>query len=295
MPEVILSRTYISFFHTKVLLISSCWNAINSLGNILLAGMSMILSNVLYGVLAAGSYAIVNIVPQFVNGVIIMISGVFYPIITYKYAQNNKNELLKTIKTAQICVGIFGCSVISVFCSLATDFFTLWTPNENSIYLSFLTFLTILPHFSIACMWSLTNMNVVLNKVKTPAIYTLMSGVINVLVSILIYKLWAPGVASLPLISSFLQIIWIDIFIPLYACKNLGVKWNSFYPVLIKALFCSGLIIIIISNVKTFFLLDTWPKLILYSGISELIALFVFTLVLFGFKYILVVLKTHYS
>lgn len=284
LPEVTLKRQFVSRFHTKELLSSSSWNAINTFGNTLLAGMSMILANMFYGAAASGSYSIVNTVPQFVCGVIVMLVGVFYPVITYKYAQNDKEGLVKEIKTAQSLIGLFGCAVISVFSALAAEFFELWTPGEDATYLSQISFLTILPHFVIACMWPLTNLNVVMNKVKIPAIYTLGSGVANVLIAFLVYEIWSPGLASLPIISSVLQIVWVGVFIPQYACRNLDVRWNTFYPPLLKAIACSVGVMLIIILVKNLFSLNSWLNFILFGGICGILALIAFGLVMIGSK-----------
>ena len=282
LPEIKLNRRYISSSHTKELLGSSCWNAVNTFGNTLLAGMSMILANIFYGATASGSYSIVNTVPQFINGVIVMLVGVFYPVITYKYAQNDKAGLVQEIKRAQNLIGLFGCAVISVFSALATEFFALWTPRENAAFLSQISFLTIIPHFIITCMWSLTNLNVVMNKVKIPAIYTLCSGVANILIAYLTYKLWHPGLVSLPIISSFLQVLWVGAFIPQYACRNLEVKWYTFYPALIKALLCSTVVMILISLIKKYFVLNSWVKFIIFGGCSGLLALLLFGIIMIG-------------
>jgi len=280
--EINFSLCYVSLKHTKELLGSSSWNAINTFGNTLLAGMSMILANIFYGAEAAGSYSIVNTVPQFICGIIVMLVGVFYPVITYKYAQDDKKGLIKELKTAQSMVGIVGCSVISVFSALATEFFLLWTPNENAYFLSVLSFFTIIPHFFIACMWPLTNMNVVLNKVRIPALYTLGCGLANVAMAFISYRIWAPGVLSLPIISSFLQVIWIGLLIPQYVVKNLQLPWNAFYSVLLKAIVCSGIIMISVLKIKKAIIINSWLKLLLFGGICGFIALLFFSIVLIG-------------
>lgn len=292
LPEISLRKCFVSLSHTKELLSSSCWNAINTFGNTLLAGMSMILANIFYGAAASGAYSIVHTVPQFICGVIVMLVGVFYPVITYKYAQNDKEGLVKEIKSTQSIIGIFGCAVISVFSALAAEFFALWTPGEDSQYLSYLSFLTIMPHFIIACMWSLNNLNVVMNQVKIPALYTVGSGVANVLIAFAVYKIWAPGVASLPIISSVLQILWVGVFIPQYACRKLDVKWYTFYPTLIKALLCSAVVMVIITYVKSVFSLNSWLEFILFGGVSGVLALVLFGLVMMGHQNLKTVLKS---
>ena len=284
LPEVKISWMNISWIHIKELLSSSCWNAINTFGNILLAGMSLILGNILFGAMEGGSFSIVNTVPQFINGCVCMLIGIFYPVITYKYAQEDKIGLMKEINISQNIVGALGCAIMSIFTALAVEFFTLWTPTENANFLSILSFATIFPHFIIACMWTLTNLNIVMNKVKIPAIYTLVNGVANVLISIIVWKLFKPSIIVLPIISGILQCIWIGIFIPLYVSKNLKVKRTQFYGPLIRNLICSSLTIVIVSHLKHFFVLNSWFKLISFGMITGMGSLIVFIFVVFGGK-----------
>lgn len=265
LPEIKLRKEHVSKSHTKELIGSSCWNAINTFGNIMLAGMSMVLANLYYGATASGSYAIVNTVPQFINGVIIMLVGVFYPVITHMYAKNDIDGVVTEIKNTQSIVGVLGCAVICVFSSLSSEFFGLWTPGEDPIYLERITFFTIMPHCFIACLWPLTNLNIVMNKVRIPALLTLLSGMLNIATSFVVYKLFNPGLISLPIISALFQIVWIGIFIPIYATYNLQINTFTFYPILIKTLLCTVVSYCMLREVKTFFVLNTWVKLLLFG------------------------------
>lgn len=284
LPEISISYKYISKPHIKELLGASVWNAINTFGNTLLAGMSMILANMFYGAEAAGTYSIVQTVPQFISGVIVMLVGVFYPVITYKYAQNDKQGLVSELQLAQKFVGIFGASVIVVFSALATEFFELWTPGYDSSELSLLSFITILPHILISCIWPLTNLNVVMNKVKIPAVFTLVMGIANVLIAWVVYVIARPGVVSLPIISTILQCIWIGIFVPLYACYNLKVGIGTVYSTVIRVGIVSVGIFLLIIRVKKVFVLETWITFILFGGSTGVISLIAMALVVLGPK-----------
>lgn len=283
LPEIHVSRRNISISHTKELFTSSVWNMVNTFGNNLLASMSLILANMLYGAAASGTYSIVQTVPSFINGIISMLTGVFYPVITYRYAENDKKGLISEINHAQKAIGAFACATIVVFSALASEFFTLWTPGEDSNYLSILSLLTILPHMCIACLWSLTNLNVVMNKLKIPALFTLIMGVLNVLLACITYKVASPGLLSLPIISSLLQIVWIGIFIPQYACKNLQVKWNTFYGPLGRAICCAIPVATLVLLLKQAFVLDSWIKFILFGGCMGVLAFIVFGIGMLGF------------
>lgn len=291
LPEIRVSKENISNSHTKELFGSSVWNMINTLGNTLLAGMSLILANVFYGATASGTYSIVQTVPQFISGTITMLVGVFYPVITYRYAENDIKGLIREINRAQKAIGAVACATIVVFSSLASEFFALWTPGENSAYLSFLSFVTILPHICIACLWSLTNLNVVMNKVKIPALFTIGMGIVNVLIAYVTYKIATLGLLSLPIISSLLQIVWIVGIIPQYACRNLKVKWNTFYEPLARAICCAIPVAFFILQFKTLFSLDSWLKFILFGGGMGFIGLVVFSVGMFGVNNIKIYMK----
>lgn len=293
LPQISIRRNYVSRKHTIEMLSASIWNAINSFGNILLVGTSMVLANILYGAEASGVYSIVQTVPQFINGVICMLVGIFYPIITYKYAEKDYKGLIVEISNTQKIVGVCGCAVISVFSALANQFFSLWTPGENATYLATLSFITILPHFVISCMWTLTNLNVVMNKVKVPAIYTLISGIINVSFVVLGFNVFKFDLIMIPVISTVLQILWVGIFIPIYACYNLKIKYYTFYPTLCKLIFCSAVSMMIIVYIKQFFNLDSWLKFILFGGICGCITLIWFAVVVIGFRNVYVIINSR--
>ncbi|WP_343246855.1 lipopolysaccharide biosynthesis protein [Diplocloster hominis] len=282
LPEIKISKNYFSWKHIKILFTSSIWNAINTLGNNLIVGMSIILANIYYGAGASGTYSIANTIPQFINGVITMLIGVFFPVITYKYALNDRNGLIKEIINSQKLVGILGCTIISVFIALSSNFFTLWTPGEDPYYLSTLSLISILPHFFITCTWTLVNLNVVMNKVKVPAIVTMSLGILNIIIVFLVNYLFKPDLISLPFISSSIQIISVGLFIPLYACKNLKLKWYTFYPTVIKSILCSLIIICFLSYFKEFFVIKSWFALIIFAAISGCIALCFISLIVLG-------------
>ena len=282
LPEIHISKANISISHTRELFSTSVWNMINTLGNTLLAGMTLILANVFYGATVSGTYSIVQTVPQFISGTIVMLVGVFYPAITYRFAENDIEGLLLEVNRAQKAIGAVACTTIVVFSALASEFCALWTPGEDSTYLSILSFVTILPHICIACLWSLTNLNVVMNKVKIPALFTMGMGLANVLIAYVIHKIAAPGLLSVPIISSLLQVVWIAGFIPQYACKNLKVKWNTFYEPLVRAVCCTipvGAFVILFKNL---FVLDSWLKFILFGGCMGCIGLTVFGIGMIG-------------
>ncbi len=230
LPEITITLKNFRFSYIKGILTSSVWNTINSLGNTLLSGAALIMANMFYGATAAAEYAIVQTVPVFLNGVISMLTGVFYPVIMNTYATGDKNALLREIKKSQVMVGFFATSVIGVFTGMSFYFFQLWTPGENATWLVMLTSIIIIPRVLVGCMWSLSNVSVAMNKVKTPALYLLTSGVLNVVLAYLCYRYTSIGIVSIPVLFVLIQIVWAGVFFPLYIAKELQVSWVTFYP-----------------------------------------------------------------
>ena len=217
LPEIRISFSNFNWRYVKEVLAAGIWNSINSLGNILLVSSSLVMVNILYGAESGGEYSIVQTVPNFINGLISMLTGIFYPLITIAYAQNDKKKLLHEVNKSQTIVGFFSTSVIGVFVGFSTYFFRLWVPRENAERLFVLSTLTILPHCIIGCVWAITNLNVAMNKIKIPALYLLGSGIINILSVLVLYNFFDWDMIMIPICSSIIQIIWVGIFLPLYA------------------------------------------------------------------------------
>ncbi len=283
LPEIKIKLSNISLSYVKEMFSASIWNATNSFGAILLSGTIIIFSNILYSAEVSGIYSIANTVPQFINGIISVIAGVFYPVIMQKYAKDNKKELIKELNNAQSCVGLIGCAVISVFAALSEEFFRLWTPGENSEFLSTLTFWVILPHTVMSCAWSLTNLNIAMNKVKVPAIFLLGCSIINIFLAVIMSKGFDCSLHVIIAVGSIIQLVWIGGFIPLYASHNLGTQPIILYKPIIKGMSCTAAIFLIVSFAKQFIEINSWIKFIIIGGIFGLFALIIFALVMFGF------------
>lgn len=274
LPEISIDIKKFNILYVKEVLFSGVWNSINSLGNMLLVSTSLILVNKFYGADAGGEYSIVQTVPNFINGIISMLTGVFYPLIMIKYAQNDIAGMIGEIKKSQRIVGLFSVSVIGVFIGLSYDFFRLWTPGQDYNQLVLLSTITIMPHWIIGCIWSLSNVNIALNKIKIPALYMLASGICNILISTVVYYIVEPGVYAIPLISSVIQILWVSIFMPLYATKQLNVKWYTFYPTILRGGFACTITVLLVTAIRNSFCLNSWIKLmgtgVILGGIALL-------------------------
>ena len=262
LPEIRINIKKFDWKYVKEVIVSAVWNSLNSLGNMLLVSTTLLLINILYGADSGGEYAIVQTIPNFVNGVISTLTGVFYPLIMLKYAQKDIQGLVSEIKKSQCIVGLFSVSVIGVFIGLSKPFFDLWTPGQNSEQLVILSTITIIPHCIISCIWVLNNVIVAINKMRVPAFYLLGSGVVNIIVSVVACKLFDCGMVVVPLVSTLLQIIWVGVFMPVYVSKKLNLKWTTFYSGIVRGVMGCFLAWTIATAANSLFVPDSWVKLI---------------------------------
>ena len=290
-PELKLNIKKFNILYVKEVFISGIWNSLNTLGNILLASTTLILVNIYYGSSAAGEYSIVQIVPNFINGLISMLTGVFFPMIMINFARSDTVELMKSLKKAQSIVGTVAVTVIGLFIGFSSLFFHLWVPKENSNSLFILSTITILPHILIGCMWPLNSLNIAMNKIKLPAIFLIITGFLNIIISYICFKYFDFGLISLVITSTVLQIIWIGIFMPNYASKNLNIKYTFFYPLIIKVLLCGFLSFFIALMVVHIFYIDNWIVFIFLGSLSGIISLFINSIIIIGYREILEFLK----
>lgn len=282
LPEISFSSKNYSFKAIKELLFSGMWNSISNLGNILLCGVNLLLINILYGANSAGNYSIVQTVPTFINGTISMLTGVFVPIITYKFAEQNKTELIDELKKSQKIIGILTCSVIAIFVGLSIPFFRLWTPKENAVYLMLLTIIVIFPHIFVSTLWPVFNLDIVMNKVKQPSIIMLMLGIINILVALISKNIFNFPMEIVPMISSLLFVFWILIYIPIYTCKNLKIKTISILIDTFKLLITTILISMMTFLLQKHFCIENWFSFFIIGIVCGVIALLINTVIIYG-------------
>lgn len=273
LPEIKISQRYFSVSHVKTVLSSGCWNSVNSIGNLLLVSSSLIMANILYGAASGGIYSIVNTVPLFINGVISMLVGVFAPSITYSFASGRKSELVHTVEKSQAMIGMFACSVIVVFVCLCNRFFQLWTPSEDADLLSKLSFITIMPHFFIGCLWPLTNLNMAANKVAKPALVQLALGVINIIMVVLLSRMFHTGLMTISAVCSFLTVALVLGFMPLYTSYYLKISYATFYKVVLRMMLSALFLIVLFFAVGSQLALDNWFRLLGTGVLMGIVAL----------------------
>lgn len=264
LPGFISSKPKLDWHIFKEILSSSLWSIISSLGNNMIAGTVLIASNIFFGETASGTISIAQTIPGFLSGIVTVLVGVFYPIIMYKVARDDKEGLTKVIQKVMFIVGGFGIAVICVFSAVSSSFFSLWMPNEDNLELMFVSFLAMIPYATISAFWVCQSVYNAFNKIKIPALVTLITGISNILFMCILGLTKAPY-WSLVLCSSVHVMIWSGIFMPFYLKRIAGLKMFDIYFPFLKAIvygiLCFGICYVITIIIP----INSWIKFILYA------------------------------
>jgi O-antigen/teichoic acid export membrane protein len=275
LPTFKLSFNYFNMRAVKELLTSGVWNSINSLGSILLLGVTLLLANIFIDASASGELSIIQTLPQFISAIIMVLFSVFMPRITYVYAEGDQTALVDEITFSQKVIGLLSTTPIILIIIFGKEFFSLWVPLENSGKLQMLSTIAIIPLIIHGNMWTVYGLNIVLNKVKIPSLVLIGFGVLNLIICYIALVVYNGSVYVLPLVSTIISVIYYFFFIPTYAAKQLKVKLYQFQIHILKAIFFAIVGVIVGMYFKQNVLITSWLGFFIWGGIFGFVGLLV--------------------
>ena len=274
LPEMRISRLYFRLYYAKEVIMSGMWNSVNNLGELLFSGFNLILANIFVGVSQAGNLSISRTVPSFMISLTATVVTVFVPSILKTYAVGTKKELVSILRSSATIISVIINLPLTIFLVFGKEFYQLWVPGEdiNSIYI--ITIILVFPiifNSSISC---LKNIFIAMNKFKFPAVILCASGGLNLLLTIIILKIFPEiGVFGIIVTSSVIRIMYNMIFSVLYVSRLLNTKAYKLYITIIKSILLVVSVFIIGELIKPVYKINTWIDLFAMCVILGIIGL----------------------
>jgi len=275
LPDARISPRYFEMKSVMEILSSGIWNSVNQIGSILMFSLSIVFCNVLISTEAGGEYSIIQTVPNFINGIISMLAAVFIPSVTQTYATRPISEVVDEVKMSQKFMAMITNVPIVVFMVIGSDFYKLWVPGENALRLHILSVLVIFHLLFIGVTWTINNLNTVINKVKVPALYLLGSGAVNIVFVLLLTKFTNLGIYAVPVASLGILLVWSAVFIPIYPCIVLKLKWNTFYEAVYKMVISSVIIFAVTLLLRNVVSIHSWVGLISFCAVTGILGVLI--------------------
>lgn len=272
-PELRISKKYYNFKLVLELISSGIWNTIIRVGQLLLGGLDLLISNIFIGAAAMGTLAISRTVPMFITSLVAILASVFMPMFTIDFAKNNISGLIKDIKQSMKILGILIAVPISLLIVYGDIFYSLWVPTEDASLLQNLSVVSVITIAFSGSINTIYNIFTVTNKLKANAMWLIITGLINTLIVFLLLKTTTLGLYAIVGVSTIISILRNLLFTAPYGAKCLNVKWNMFYPEIFKSILSVIIGIIVALPFKVLLNVDSWLQLALIVIISALIGI----------------------
>lgn len=231
-PKVKFSIKYFKVRKAKLLLSSGLFNSIILMGTTLMSQISLLVGNRYIDSVTIGIYSSILIIPNTLKSISTSISSAFSPTTLDIYTKHGSNGLKKySNKVVRFCGYMIGWPV-SIAAALGVPVFSMWLNKDYSEYRFFFCFIML----HLVANLAVSQLNVVhqaINKLKVPAIFSIIIGFFNLglaiyMTGILNMGLWGLGIANM--ISFTLRNA---IFMPIYTAILTNQKWYSYFKGLI--------------------------------------------------------------
>jgi O-antigen/teichoic acid export membrane protein len=272
LPEIKFKLKYFNLISTFEIIKSGFWNVLIRIGQVLINGFDLLISNWFIGPIVMGILALSKTLPSVIISFIGVIVFAFSPDFTYLYALNEIEKLKQSIKRSIKILGLIVNVPIALLIVLGNDFYKLWLPTSPYETINLLSIISLLPLILSGSLNSLYNIFTVTNKLKLNSISVIISGVLSFFFSIILLNFTNLGVYGIAISSSFFSIIRI-LFITLpFSAIYLGLKWNTFFFDLSKSII-SFTITLFFSILFRFILLPSnWHLLFITSLLTFLLS-----------------------
>lgn len=234
LPEISIGIRDFDLTAILEILSSGIWNTINRLGQLLLDGLDLLITNLFIDATAMGVLSLSKTVPSLISGLLSSLVGVFSPDFTILYAEGKREELIKSVIRSMKIMGTMINTPIIVLIVCGEDFFRLWQPTQDAKVLQKLFLLTIgclIFSGGINCIY---NIFTVVNKIRTNAIVVLVCGAISTGTTLFLVRNTDLGIFAVAGVSTAISILRNLAFTAPYGARCLELKWYSLYPAIFK-------------------------------------------------------------
>jgi len=257
----------------------STWILINQVGVLLLGNLDLYLVNTLLGAKATGEYAIILQVTTLFKTMSGLLGGVLAPVIMIYYTNQEHDKLKNILMLTSKIMAIFMIIPLAIFIYFSGDLISIWLGEEFRYLENILSFSLLSLILSIPVI-PLFSANIAYNKIKLPAILTILFGLFNILCIYLLIIYTDLGLWSIVLAKLIYEFIYNAIFIPIYVSKIIQTQYLSFLMIPITSIISFVMAYIIIGFFTYYLYISTFWEILFFS---ILLFIFLFPLLFFLF------------
>ena len=259
------------------------WVMLDQVGTLFLFQIDLIVVNMLFGAATAGGYAIALQWAATLRSVAGTLAGVLVPTIFAYYALKQTENIIKILLSAVKFMGLAMALPAALICGFVPQLLTIWVGAQYTI-LAPLMILLAAPQVLIMAVLPLFSIYAAHNKVRIPGIVSILSGVANLTLAIVLPTITGWGVYGVA-IAGVITLTFRDmIFVPWYAGRVLGINGSRF----LKSVVPGGLCFIIIGGFTftfgTLFSLTSFFHLLIIGGLFTIVYLSIVWVILLSME-----------
>ncbi len=261
-PALEINKKHIKKSVVKTLFSSGSWNAITQLIFILSVNVSAPLSNIIFGAKVQSFYSVGAQLPSQLGHLFVYTINSFmlFFVVLFKNKDydNLKKDIVSILKVVSALLGM----TAALLAGLGDCFLKLWISDfyNESIYI--ITILYSVSFMITGSFYVVYSILIVYNKVKIPAVFMIVTGILNIPLAIILIKLTNRSIYSIAVSSVITGIIQYVVFIPYYFTRKTNMKKGGLYPSFAKGIYTFGMGVGISFIIKILFYPDSFLKLL---------------------------------
>ncbi|WP_319548600.1 oligosaccharide flippase family protein [Desulfogranum marinum] len=243
-PQIFIKLSCFQRNKVKSLVGMSSWLLINQIGTLLFLQMDVWVCNRFVGAVEAGKYAAVLQWSTLIRQGGAIVGAVASPMIMIYFAKKDIYSIVKLSLLSLKALSLFLVIPISIICYFSSSLLELWL-GVNYAKLSILM-IVMVSHLVINVgVLPLFSIQVALEKVKLPAMLTLIMGIINLLLAIFFAKYLDLGIFGVATATALVLTTKNAIFTPIYVAKILNKPWFIFFEAFLPSLVLASAILLL--------------------------------------------------
>lgn len=205
----------------------SSWTLVNRLGSILFLRSDIWIINRFISPVAAGQYAAILVIANFIRQLASQVSGQLAPTIMTFWAKEDLHNLRRLLSFSVKVLSLGLAIPVGLICFNGGEVLGLWL-DSSYVNLALLLFVMMV-HMPINTgILPLFTLNTASNSVKLPAMITLAMGIVNVVLSYVLGVTYGYGAMGVAIATAIVLTLKNAFFIPIYGASVLNLPRMSF-------------------------------------------------------------------
>ncbi|MGG1698306.1 MATE family efflux transporter [Bacillus zhangzhouensis] len=261
---------HVSFSSSLTLVRSGVWHSFEQMGILLFLQIDLLMTNLLMGAEATGQYAAILQFPLLLRTLAGTLAVVFAPTITRFYSNQDKQGLVQYAASAMKWSGLFVAFPAALLGGLAGPLMLLWLGPafEELKWL-------LMIHAAYLCLTlmflPLTYVPTAFNRLKVPAVATLILGASNVLLAYGLTHMLQLGLYGIASAGAIVLLIKNIVFLPFYTSKITKQKRTIFYKHTLVPLVGAVLIWGVCAGIQFVYDVTSWWELFCIGGLCFIV------------------------